>query len=55
MEHWHTARPVIRLYEVEDAATTTNSASIVRDIEVHGGVTTGTSTYLTHLVNTVPN
>ncbi|MAQ89369.1 MAG: DUF4912 domain-containing protein [Rhodopirellula sp.] len=40
MEHWHTARPVIRLYEVEDAATTTNSASIVRDIEVHGGVTT---------------
>ena len=40
MEHWHTARPVIRLYEVEDASTTTNSARVVRDIEVHGGVTT---------------
>jgi len=40
MEHWHTARPVIRLYEVEDASKTTNSARIVRDIEVHGGVTT---------------
>ncbi len=40
MEHWHTARPVIRLYEVEDATKTTNSARIVRDVEVHGGVTT---------------
>ncbi len=40
MEHWHTARPVIRLYQVEDASQTTNSARIVRDIEVHGGVTT---------------
>ncbi|MBA61346.1 MAG: DUF4912 domain-containing protein [Planctomycetaceae bacterium] len=40
MEHWHTARPVVRLYEVEDASKTTNSARIVRDIEVHGGVTT---------------
>ena len=40
MEHWHTARPVIRVYEVEDASKTTNSARIVRDIEVHGGVTT---------------
>ena len=40
MEHWHTARPVIRVYEVEDASKTTNSARIVRDIEIHGGVTT---------------
>ena len=40
MEHWHTARPVIRLYEVEDASKTINSARVVRDIEVHGGVTT---------------
>ena len=40
MEHWHTARPVIRLYEVEDASKTTNSARIVRDTEIHGGVST---------------
>lgn len=35
-ENWHTARPVLRLLEVDEA--TTGSEQIVRDIEVHGGV-----------------
>lgn len=35
-EHWHTAKPVLRLLEVDEANTT--SEQVVRDIEVHGGV-----------------
>lgn len=32
-EHWHTARPVLRLFEVEDS-----TEQVVRDVEIHGGV-----------------
>ncbi|MDX1945061.1 MAG: DUF4912 domain-containing protein [Pirellulaceae bacterium] len=38
-EHWHTARPVLRLLEVDSGHTTSASERIVREIEVHGGVT----------------
>ncbi len=37
-EHWHTARPVLRLLEVESGTTTSSAERVVRDIEVHGGV-----------------
>ena len=37
-EHWHTARPMLRL-EVESGHTTSTSERVVREIEVHGGVT----------------
>jgi hypothetical protein len=37
-EHWHTARPVLRLLEVDSGTTTSSAERVVRDIEVHGGV-----------------
>jgi hypothetical protein len=37
-EHWHTARPVLRLLEVDAGPTTSTAEKIVREIEVHGGV-----------------
>lgn len=36
--HWHGARPVLRLIEVDRGATTSAVRQRVRDIEVHGGV-----------------
>jgi hypothetical protein len=34
---WHTARPILRLLDVSSRDTTSNSESVVRDIEIHGG------------------
>ncbi len=39
-EQWHTAKPVIRLIQAEAGSTTNASEQVVRDIEIHGGVTT---------------
>lgn len=33
-QHWHTAKPVLRLFRVEEAGTSMHE----RDIEIHGGV-----------------
>ncbi len=38
-EHWHTAQPILRLYDVELGTTTNTSERIARDIPIHGGVT----------------
>jgi hypothetical protein len=38
-EHWHTARPILRLMEVDGGATTSTAERVVREIDVHGGVT----------------
>jgi hypothetical protein len=38
-EHWHTAHPVLRLLEVDGGHTTSTSERIIREIDVHGGVT----------------
>jgi len=38
-EHWHTAGPVLRLMEVDSGHTTSTAERLVREIEVHGGVT----------------
>jgi hypothetical protein len=37
-QEWHTARPVLRLLEIHDGGTTSASECVVRDIDVHGGV-----------------
>ncbi len=37
-QDWHTARPYLRLLEVHDGGSTSVSERVVRDIEVHGGV-----------------
>lgn len=37
-EHWHTAKPVLRLMQVNTKGTTTSTESFMRDIEIHGGV-----------------
>ena len=37
-QDWHTARPYLRLLEVNDGTTTSASERVVRDIEIHGGV-----------------
>ena len=37
-QHWHVARPVLRLYEVTAEGTTSTVRKVVRDIEIHGGV-----------------
>lgn len=37
-EHWHTARPLLRLLEVDAGPTTSTAEKIVREIEIHGGV-----------------
>lgn len=38
-EQWHTARPVLRLIEVDAGATTSASERVSREIYIHGGVT----------------
>lgn len=38
-EHWHTARPVLRLIELSMGQTTNSAEQLVREIEVHSGVT----------------
>lgn len=38
-EHWHTARPVLRLLEVDGGPTTSTSERVVRELDIHGGVT----------------
>jgi hypothetical protein len=37
-QEWHTARPILRLLDVSSQDTTNTSESIVRDIDIHGGV-----------------
>ena len=37
-QHWHAARPVLRLYEVTSEGTTSTVRKVIRDIEIHGGV-----------------
>jgi len=37
-QHWHGARPVLRLLEVTRDGTTSSVRKMVRDIEIHGGV-----------------
>lgn len=37
-EQWHTARPTLRLLEVESGATTSTSERLAREIPIHGGV-----------------
>ncbi|OHB73085.1 MAG: hypothetical protein A2V70_19395 [Planctomycetes bacterium RBG_13_63_9] len=37
-QHWHGARPVLRLSELPGNATTNLSRRVVRDIPIHGGV-----------------
>jgi uncharacterized protein len=36
--YWHTARPVLRLIEVDTGATTSTAERVAREIEIHGGV-----------------
>jgi uncharacterized protein len=38
-EHWHGAHPALRLLQVDTGHTTSTSERVVREIEVHGGVT----------------
>ncbi len=37
-ENWHTAKPTLRLVELEDNGTTNTTEKVVRDITIHGGV-----------------
>jgi hypothetical protein len=37
-QDWHNARPYLRLLEVSDGGSTSGSERVIRDIEVHGGV-----------------
>lgn len=37
-EHWHTAKPTLRVLEVETGTTTSTAERALRDIAVHGGV-----------------
>lgn len=37
-EQWHTARPTLRLLEVDDGSTSNTAERVVRDIGIHGGV-----------------
>jgi hypothetical protein len=37
--YWHTARPCLRLLEVDGGLTTSTAERVVREIEIHGGVT----------------
>jgi hypothetical protein len=38
-EHWHTAMPILRLLQVDGGHTTSTAERVVREMEVHGGVT----------------
>jgi uncharacterized protein len=37
-QHWHTSRPILRLFEVLREGAIVSARTVVRDIEVHGGV-----------------
>jgi hypothetical protein len=37
-QHWHGARPVLRLHEIAADGTTSSARQVIRHIEVHGGV-----------------
>lgn len=37
-EHWHTAKPILRLLTIGGSGSTNASETVDRDIEVHGGV-----------------
>jgi hypothetical protein len=37
--YWHTARPCLRVLEVDGGLTTSTAERVVREIEIHGGVT----------------
>ncbi|MFH1920610.1 MAG: DUF4912 domain-containing protein [Planctomycetota bacterium] len=37
-QHWHAARPILRLSEVTRDGTTSTVRNVLRDIEIHGGV-----------------
>lgn len=37
-ENWHTVKPILRLLKLDDSGTTSNSETVFRDIEIHGGV-----------------
>ncbi|PHR87053.1 MAG: DUF4912 domain-containing protein [Blastopirellula sp.] len=37
-EHWHGAKPVLQLIEVDGGSTTSTAERVVREIEIHGGV-----------------
>lgn len=37
-QHWHAARPILRLSEVSRDGTTSSVRKVLRDIEIHGGV-----------------
>ena len=37
-QEWHAAKPILRLLQVSSSGTTTAAESLVRDIEIHGGV-----------------
>jgi len=37
-EQWHTARPTLRVLEVENSGTTSSAERVLREIAVHGGV-----------------
>jgi len=36
--YWHTARPCLRLLEVDGGLTTSTAERVVREVEIHGGV-----------------
>ncbi len=38
-QDWHSARPILRLFDVSSAETTATSETPIRDIEIHGGCT----------------
>ncbi|HTM53781.1 MAG TPA: DUF4912 domain-containing protein [Pirellulales bacterium] len=50
-QDWHNARPYLRLLEVSDAGSSNGSERVVRDIEVHGGV----SNWYVHVDNSPGN
>lgn len=37
-EQWHTARPILRLLEIESSGTTSSAERVLREIPIHGGV-----------------
>lgn len=37
-QEWHAAKPVLRILEVSGGVTTSSAETLVRDIEIHGGV-----------------
>ncbi|AMV34729.1 hypothetical protein VN12_21565 [Pirellula sp. SH-Sr6A] len=37
-EHWHTAKPILRLLKLDDNGTTNNAETVFQDVEIHGGV-----------------